>query len=772
MEKAKLEISKTKKGEYVASLVFPNGKKQPVPNLKLKDDSLNGKEIEVEREKGQIKKIYYEGKEIYSETESKKAQATKQSKDKIIEQSPSQSTNIYSKAPYNFIPLNEKVVPAEEIPEFDRYCTKRYCTEERIESRFTGYIDIEIKALTPLYIRDTLTEEEYKEKLRIEDENENKKKNKQQKFINPDFFSPGGLPRIPGSSLRGMIRTLVEIMSFGKFGFFDDARLYYRAVGDTSRLGIDYRNKMVDTSNNYFPKFKAGILRAKGSNRYEILPSKVINGTQIYRINFDKRTGIVDGTTEFRLSDFEFKEIYFKPVTPQNHTHYRIDRRTNARIPYQLRYAKLTSVSLTQNNSHPNRGYIISSGHMDKKHMHWVINEPDLSVTPLNLDDDVVKSYKNDSQRNAPDILEKLKEKQEIPCFYLVDQSGKVISFGHTGFFRLAYEKTIGDHIPRELKSPNITDIAEAIFGNEKTHAGRVFFEDAYLDGKPEDALLETAVPKILSNPKPTCFQHYIEQKPENLENPPKNLAHYNSENSIRGYKLYWHRSGLNYEAEEISYDEKDFNKLLSDFKKSKDDFKGYIIEEKNNKIKIDLKNLPQELKAIIIKSIGKYETQHTLLKPINKGAVFRGRIRFENLSKVELGALLFALDLPDGLAHKLGMGKPLGFGSVKITPKLYLSDRMKRYTDLFAEWDGLNDETNRITEFKDEFEKYVLDKLRNSGAIQENINSLWNIERMQHLKAMLDFNNKPNDLETDYLPLDEFKERKVLPKPNEIKNK
>jgi CRISPR-associated protein (TIGR03986 family) len=250
---------------------------------------------------------------------------------------------------------------------------------------------------------------------------------------------------------------------------------------------------------------------------------------------------------------------------------------------------------------------------MDKKHMHWVINEPDLSVTPLNLDDDVVKSYKNDSQRNAPDILEKLKEKQEIPCFYLVDQSGKVISFGHTGFFRLAYEKTIGDHIPRELKSPNITDIAEAIFGNEKTHAGRVFFEDAYLDGKPEDALLETAVPKILSNPKPTCFQHYIEQKPENLENPPKNLAHYNSENSIRGYKLYWHRSGLNYEAEEISYDEKDFNKLLSDFKKSKDDFNEYIIEEKNNKIKINLKKLPNELKEIIIKSIGKYETQHTL---------------------------------------------------------------------------------------------------------------------------------------------------------------
>jgi CRISPR-associated protein (TIGR03986 family) len=706
LEKAKLEISKTKKGDYVASLVFPNGKRQPVPNLKLKDDSLNGKEVEVEREKGQIKKIYYGGKEIYPATESKKAQATKQSKNKIIEQSQSQSTNIYSKAPYNFIPLNEKVVPAEEIPEFDSYDAK---------NRFTGYIDIEIKALTPLYIRDTLTEEEYKEKLRIEDEN--KKKNKQQKFINPDFFSPGGLPRIPGSSLRGMIRTLVEIMSFGKFMFFDDARLYYRGLADKCKnLRDEYRNKIRGKS--------AGILY-KVRFEYFIKPSKGFK----------------------QISKNEAREIIEKNgYTYEEFKHYKI-----------------------------NNAYIVVSGPMQGKKKDWLIEFPDEKTDEIHVSPEDIQNYKNDKNRSdrVPDLLKLAKD--EVPCFYIMYKDSKEkdkIAFGHTGFFRLAYEKTIGDHIPSELKNPDIMDIAEAIFGNEKTHAGRLFFEDAYLDGKPEDALLETAIPKILSNPKPTCFQHYIEQNEENLKDHPKNLAHYNKENPIRGYKLYWHRSGLNYEAEEISFDEEDFNKLLSDFNKSKDDFNEYIIEEKNNKIKINLKKLPNELKEIIIKSVGKYETQHTLLKPINKGTVFRGRIRFENLSKVELGALLFALDLPDGLAHKLGMGKPLGLGSVKITPKLYLSNRMKRYTDLFAEWDGLNDETNRITEFKDEFEKYVLDKLRNSGAIQENINSLWNIERMQHLKAMLDFNNKPNDLETDYLPLDEFKERKVLPKPNEIKNK
>jgi len=700
MEKARLELIKTKEGKFAVYVVFANDKKQPIPDFKQKDNTLNGKEVEVLREKGLIIKIICDGNVIYEKGKGQFYSKPSPAQNQRQKPKTSTSSDIYSKAPYNFVPLNEKVIPSEKIPEFDRYYSER----------FTGYIEIEIKTLTPLYIRDTLTEDEYKQKLELE----NKSKDKKQ-YTNPDFFSPGGLLRIPGSSLRGMIRTMIEIMSFGKFGFFDDTRLYYRAVGDTSKLGIDYRDKMVDTSNNYFPKFKAGILKAKGANKYEILPSKVLKGTQIYRINFDKRTGIVDGTIDLKLEEFEFKEIYFNPVSPQNHTHYRWDKKSQKEVPYQLYYAKLTSVSLNQDNSHLNRGYIISSGHMDKKHMHWVINEPDDSIAPVEIDEEVIMSYKNDSQRKAPDLLEVLKTKKEVPCFYLINDKGKIVSFGHTGMFRLAYEKTIGDHIPAELKNSNITDIAEAIFGNEKTHAGRVFFEDAYLNGNPEDALLDTAIPKILSGPKPTCFQHYLEQKPENLEAHPKNLAHYNSDNPIRGYKLYWHRSG-------------------------------------NNWIETDQEN------------IKKHSTQYTLITPVKAGAIFKGRIRFENLSKVDLGALLFALQLPEGLAHKLGMGKPLGLGSVRITPKLYLSDRKKRYEDLFFEWNGLRDETEKIIDFKKAFEKYVLTSLN------ENKTSLWEIERIKELKVMLDFQNKPDDEKTEYTDLEEFRKRKILPHPTEVK--
>ena len=124
---------------------------------------------------------------------------------------------------------------------------------------------------------------------------------------------------------------------------------------------------------------------------------------------------------------------------------------------------------------------------------------------------------------------------------------------------------------------------------------------------------------------------------------------------------------------------------------------------------------------------------------------------------------MLFALDLPKGLAHKIGMGKPLGLGSIKITPRLYLSNRRERYENLTSEWDGMIEETKKIPEFKKAFEGYVLKSMK------ENKHSLWDLERMRQLRKMLNFENKPSDEKTEYLDLTEFRKRKVLPKPTEI---
>jgi CRISPR/Cas system CSM-associated protein Csm3 (group 7 of RAMP superfamily) len=55
-------------------------------------------------------------------------------------------------------------------------------------------------------------------------------------------------------------------------------------------------------------------------------------------------------------------------------------------------------------------------------------------------------------------------------------------------------------------------------------------------------------------------------------------------------------------------------------------------------------------------------------VEAIPEGTGLTGRLRFINLREEELGDLIYALALKDQLAHKLGFGKPLGLGSVRIT--------------------------------------------------------------------------------------------------------
>jgi CRISPR-associated protein (TIGR03986 family) len=86
---------------------------------------------------------------------------------------------------------------------------------------------------------------------------------------------------------------------------------------------------------------------------------------------------------------------------------------------------------------------------------------------------------------------------------------------------------------------------------------------------------------------------------------------------------------------------------------------------------------------------LGKVRKQVVRVTPLKTGAVFYFHIDFDNLSKRELGLLLYALQ-PFGkdaeplerFCHKIGMGKPIGLGKVKIAPVgLFRINRQRRYT-------------------------------------------------------------------------------------------
>jgi hypothetical protein len=238
-----------------------------------------------------------------------------------------------------------------------------------------------------------------------------------------------------------MVRTLVEIVSFGKFIFVDSKRrLYYRDVAGRSDSTLKYIYS------------------------YKIRKDKIKAGYLIY----DKGT--------------------YK-IIPAEYDRFRDQDASNP--------SKQFTIEIHNND------YRVRSGYIKGKKKNWIVKHVNSSVNKIELDKADIENYKSDVNRNIPeyyDILKMAKDKKlmlpnnkivelpnGVPVFYVeyTDKEGKKrIAFGHTGFFRLPYELTIGDHIPEELRSEDKTDFAEAIFGKESKWASRVFFEDAFLEEK------------------------------------------------------------------------------------------------------------------------------------------------------------------------------------------------------------------------------------------------------------------------------------------------
>ena len=186
-----------------------------------------------------------------------------------------------------------------------------------------------------------------------------------------------------------------------------------------------------------------------------------------------------------------------------------------------------------------------------------------------------------------------------------------------------------------------------------------------------------------------------------------------------------------------------------------------------------------------VLKKLNLSKPQNSIVNMVSENEIFQSRIRFENLTDVELGALLFALDLPDGCAHKLGMGKPLGLGTIKITPKLTLINRDTRYQNILdkdGSWVTGEEFISDISKYKNKFTEYIGKNYNNKNIVTSD--DYWSKDsRLQELKYLLSFDEKMKEPswkeKTRYMLIkndnddnkNEFKERPVLPRPSEIIN-
>ena len=303
-----------------------------------------------------------------------------------------------------------------------------------------------------------------------------------------------------------------------------------------------------------------------------------------------------------------------------------------------------------------------------------------------------------------------------IPCFYTAE--GDVVTgFGASPYFRIPYRKAISDHIPAELKGDTI-DFTDAVFGNKGNWASRVYFEDSFLATDVEPEFEVPALHKVLSGANPTSFQMYLETQKGRA-------AMWDEESNLRGYKLYWHKNE-NWVAEP------DVKKQMT-----------------------------------------------TEIAPLKKGHTFKGRIRFENLDKIELGAMcaLFTLGKENGICYKLGGGKPIGLGTVKITAELVLQGD-DYYTRLFEDNGfALSRSAASLDDFKKPFDDYMAAKLSEKGGKELVLYK----ERMQELRLIMSTNNmqKPEwNNQTRYMSINDrndkdiYAKRTPLPSITEVYNK
>lgn len=530
------------------------------------------------------------------------------------------------RAPYNFVPLSGKV--------FRPAWAGQISHDVPFADGLSGELEITLEASTPLCVGDR------------KDEN-----NVLRPFVDAD-----GRPAVPGSSLRGMLRNVVEIVGFARMQYTDVTRRY--AVRDLNNRDL-YTSRITKkrADKSYEPKVQSGWLRLRGggeTERVEIVPCKNSRVEFSDLVSFLSRFGPAAGRarklfetgSKTSMSDkYEAwreagapLEVMFDPEPPKAHTRSKGDA---------LYFSRSLALGVGST-----KGCLVFTGQPSKtKHREFVFHGE--GQLPVLVDDGVYRDFrfnhaKSAGERHGGDEdpndewsywKRELRRGGRVPIFYLTDQAGRVESLGLAQMYRLAYRYSIGetlahtspDHHRSLPDSARGLDIAEALFGRV-VHGKEVSQDDFDLRGRVSIGMLRLAnggeptevFHGILNQPKPTFYPAYVVQRVGtdgialgDDHGHPKWQTYMDESAELRGWKRYPARS------------------------------------------KVTAPPTPNAEQA-------KVACRWSALRV---GTTFRGKIRFHNLRPQELGALLWSLDFGGqaNLRHSLGFAKPFGFGVVRL---------------------------------------------------------------------------------------------------------
>ncbi|WP_148411441.1 TIGR03986 family CRISPR-associated RAMP protein [Murimonas intestini] len=540
--------------------------------------------------------------------------------------------------PYNFIPLGEEC--RRDIPKTND------------QDAFTGYFECRVKLLTPLFIPNTsssvrlLTQKEWE-----------KGKQENKKYSGYDFFSYDDLseeqpyisdppappcnPVIPGSEIRGAVRSVFEAAFNGCMSSVDENRDISRRCGEVKNPGILYWD------------CKERGWRLKSCNKVKLLVEQKEEQSR------GKAKGKLVTRKEYDTWQ-EGQKIWVY-----------ID---NKGVVYDYGLINGRRKTKGKENYVYREGYLHKGEYIDGKKYESVFWESGgqklirVRNEDIELLKKILKEYR-DSTKNCKVQDEKWYEEFEVPkdgtrilVYYSKDSVGRIY-LCPACIGRETFLKTVGSLLKSngEYQPCNSEKLCSAcqIFGMmEKAekpgtyaYGSKVRFTDAMLIKPVKNSSFLFEDPIVLpelAEPRPSAVEFYTESPYKEYEE--------TGGKDKQGYWTYDYK--YQYKREERK---EKFNVSRMALGRAQPKLRGrkyYWHKDVNMDAFTDNKVNAMQQRIRPMKPDTERDSQ----------PLFQFCVYFEQLNKKQLEQLKWALDFgsPE-CAHKIGRGKPLGFGSAQI---------------------------------------------------------------------------------------------------------
>lgn len=499
------------------------------------------------------------------------------------------------RAPFNFVPVSDKVYFPDWADQINH--------DIPFSDGISGSIILRIKAESPVFVRNGHT---------AKDKEENNKEYILFSNIGSKYF-------LPGTTVKGAVRNILEIMSFGKMQLIDNKRYGIRDLQLSDYKKIFQENEV-----------HCGWMRKE--NDTIIIEDHGIP----YRVSHEEidRYFCTQFCEAFKNKDFFKNESNKSPIYKYNaiksqtlDLHFDIDKTQRSTVDKRKFVVIKKSGSLngkivfTGQPSERKEKYIDKYGKPKKasgKFYEFIFSEKCISKYELDYYDkngkfaDFLFIHKDSQEWSY--WKQSLNSGMKVPVF-LIAKDNVLLHFGLSYLYKLPFEKRIKGYLP-ELHNDTKLDLAECIFGTSSNEhlKGRVSFSNAFAVNAKEMNQMEV----YMGSPKPTYYPIYLKQNGENgyLSDRSSGFSTMlNSSAQIKGWKRYHLRDSYEVEFETPKGQEDNVNKFV----------------------------------------------------PLDAGSEFTCRVRFSNLRKTELGALIKSIETPNSSFLNIGFAKAFGFGKVKI---------------------------------------------------------------------------------------------------------